>query len=51
MYIRMNDVPYRIHISDEDVRDMQLSVGASIDVAFWENNPTLPKVLWENRDK
>ncbi|BFH62423.1 hypothetical protein [Paenibacillus azoreducens] len=51
MYIRMDDVPYRIHISDEDVRDLQLSVGASIDVAFWENNPTLPKVLWENRDK
>ncbi|KJD42652.1 hypothetical protein [Paenibacillus terrae] len=48
--INWNDAPYRINLNEVDVHALNLNAGNLIDVAFWEDNPSSPKIIWYHRN-
>lgn len=48
--IRIDEMPHRILIKDEDVKMFKLEAGDLVDIAYWANHPTGAKVIWKHMD-
>lgn len=46
--IRLNEVPHTFIIKDTDIQEYRLVENDIVDIAFFEQNPMNPKVIWKH---
>ncbi|MEK5217751.1 DUF2325 domain-containing protein [Psychrobacillus sp. FSL H8-0487] len=46
--IKLDNVPYRVLLNHQDIKDLDLQKGDLVDIAFLNNNPHNVKILWKH---